>query len=230
MTVVTAATDHSVTTLAKAPVLPGRRATGALLVLATIAEIIEEALSPLKDTTTSADLGAIASHTERFEVSVLIGMVGTLLFIPGFLGLANICAARTPRWARISGWLMVAVMVAFAAVRMSQAVELQTVRDGIPRGTSAHLIEHIFLNPIGLPLAIIFLAGQVVGLILLGVTVWRAGFSRVAAVLLGVFPVADKVSETVVGAHGPVISHTLLLLALATIARTLFRPHRANEG
>jgi hypothetical protein len=207
----------------RSTLIPGRQLTAVLLVLAPLAELIESALSPLKGSSTTADLNAIAAHQGRFEVSVLIGMLlGTMVYIPALLGLAEACSARTPRLARVAGWISVATIVGFAAARMIQAFELQTVTDHLSRPVAAHLVDHAAVNIVGAPLMVIFLAGTVIGFILLAVATWRSGFPRPAAVLLGMFPVLDHL----VDGHGRVmvLSHVALLVALGWLASALRQP------
>ena len=67
-------------------ILPGRRATGVLLVAASSLELIETVLSPLANGSTSSEMGHIAAHQGQFVISVLCGMVAVLLFGPASWG------------------------------------------------------------------------------------------------------------------------------------------------
>jgi len=140
--------------------------------------------------------------------------------VPAFLGLADACLAKAPRLARTGGWVAVASMAGFVGVRMLQGVELQTVKDGIDRPVAAKLIEHSFTTAVGAPLLVLFLAGTAIGVIVLAVATWRAGFPRPAVVLLVLFPVVDSVAK---GHAGTVASHVVLLTALGWFA-TALRP------
>jgi hypothetical protein len=108
----------------------------------------------------------------------------------------------------------------FMAIRMGQAVELQGVRDRLPRRSTADLIDHLSSNPVGARLVVFFLGGTVLGLIALAVAVWRSGLPRPAAVLLGLFGVLDLALE---GAVPTWATHTLLLAGLGWIAVALQR-------
>jgi hypothetical protein len=185
--------------------LPGLRATAVLLVLAPLGEVVEGSLSPLDGSSTAKDLAAIATHQGRFELSVVIGVVSTMLFAPAFLGLAQACLPTSPLLSRVAGWIALASMGGFMGVRMTQAVQLSGVREGIDRSQLAGTIDHAAANPIG-------------GLILLAVISWRAGLPRVACVGVAVFQALDFVSPT-----RPPYAHMVLLLALGWIASVLWR-------
>ena len=201
-----------------APSLLGRSAVLACLVLAPALEVIETITSPLKDTSTAADLAAIDAHRGVFVVSVLCGLAATALFVPAFLGLARAGVARSPIAARIGGGVAVVSMLGFAGVRAVQAVELETVRQAMPTHTAAALIDGIASNPIGVVVMVTFLGGSVVGTIALAVATWRAGLPRVPAVLLVLFPVIDLAA----GGHvGTIASHVVLLVALSWFAVAL---------
>jgi len=185
-----------------------------------LGEVIEAVLSPLKGTTTSADLGAIELAQGRFTIAVICGIVATLLYVPAFLGLANACLARSPRLARFGGCVAVASMAGFMGVRMMQGVELQAVRDGLDRHTAAELVDHVASNPIGIVMLALFLGGTVIGVVSLAVASWRAGLPRPAVVLLLVFPFVDLAAK---GHAGAVVSHVVLLVALTWFAVGLSR-------
>jgi hypothetical protein len=206
-------------------ILPGRRATGVLLIAASLLELIETVLSPLANGSTSSEMGRIAAHQGQFAISVLCGMVAVLLFGPGFLGLANVCADTVPRLGRFAGWVAAISMTGFFGVRGIQAVQLATVRDGLDHATAGKIIDDAGTNPLGALVLILFLGGALAGTIALAVATWRAGFPRVPAVLLGLFQLVDLAAPS----HaGTILAHTLLLIALVWFAYTLWVPVSAN--
>lgn len=196
--------------------LPGLRTTAVLLVLAPLGEVVESSLSPLDGSSTAKDLSAIAAHQGRFELSVVIGLVATMLYAPAFLGLAQACLPRSPRLSRIAGWVALASMGGFMGVRMTQAVELAGVREGLDRTRFARTMDHTAANPIGGSILVVFLLGALVGLVLLAVICWRSGLPRIACVGLAVFQVVDFVAPM-----RPPYSHLLLLACLGWIATVL---------
>ena len=202
-------------------ILPGRRSTAVLLVAAAVLELAETLISPLRGGSTSSELGLVAAHEGRFTVSVLCGMAAVLMYGPGFLGLAGSCASRTPWLARFAGWTAAVSMTAFFGVRGIQAVQLAAVRQGLDHHTAAKVIDAVGANPLGITVLVLFLGGAVVGTVSLAVATWRAGLPKVAAVLLGIFQFVDLALP---GHLGTVLSHALLLVALAWFATYLWTP------
>jgi len=200
--------------------LTNRTAVAALLVLAPTLEVVEQLLSPLTGASTRDDLEAVAGHQSVFALSVLVGMAATVLYIPAFVGLAARCVGRSPVAARVGAAIAVLSMAGFMGIRAIQAIELQTVRSGLPIGASADLIDGVSTNPIGATLLVMFLGGSVIGMVALGVACWRAGLPRPAVLLMACFPLVDLALPGHVGA---VASHVVLLAGLAWIATSLTR-------
>lgn len=197
------------------------RLLAAVLVAAPLCEVVEALLSPLRGTSTAADLGAISAHQSVFVASVLTGLAGTVLYVPAFLGLARLAAERSRKLAAVGGALAVASMLGFMGIRMGQAVELQTVRESLSPTTGAALIDHAGANPIGLVLLVMFLAGSVLGVVLLAVALWRSGsVPRPAVVLFAVFPFVDLLTP---GPLGVLVSHALLLAGLGWMGLSMLR-------
>ncbi len=210
------------------PRLLNTRVVAVLLVVAPLCEVVEAVLSPLPSSGTRADLVAIRAHEGQFVVSVLVGLLGTLLLLPAILGLAARTVGRSPWASRVAAGLAVPGLMGFAGIRLGQGIELQGIRDGVPLGQVAGLLDHQSANPVGAPLVILFLAGTAVGLVALAAAVWRAGLPRPAAVLIGVFPFADQALEQLGTATG-VVAHALLLVGFAWVAVSLTRG-RATAG
>jgi hypothetical protein len=198
-------------------ILPRRRTLTVLLLLAPTLELVEAVTSPLRDGSNRSELDRIAAHQGLFEVSTLCGLVATFLYLPMFLGLADACRAASPRLAGFAGWVLATSMAAFVGIRTVGAVQLQAVRDDLDRGDVAALLDHLAGVPTAALTFVLFLGGALVGLISLGVLVWRAGLPKPAAVLLIAFQFVDLVP----GRWSGVASHALLLVALAATAWAL---------
>lgn len=201
----------------------------ALLIAAPLCGAIEAALSPLTNSTTEADLGAISAHVTRFEVSAVIGLIGTFCLLPAVLGLMERTVQRAPWASRVAAVAAVVSIPAFVGMRMGSAIELQGLRNGLPNRTTADLLDNLEaspVNPIAAPIAVLFLLGTLVGLIAVGVAIWRAGLPKPAAVLVALFPVADAGLEAV----GTVYAHVILVVGLAWVATALLRAERRTDG
>ncbi len=198
--------------------LLGERMLVGLLVAAPALEVVEQLLSPLAGTTTSADLASISTQQSGFVASVSIGVVATALYVPAFLGLAARCLGAAPVAARIGGFVAVGSMICFEGVRMVQGVELQLVRDGGPHHGAVAAVDGITGNAAGLMMLVVFLGGSVVGMVALAIALWKRGLPRPAVVLMGAFPVLDLALP---GHVGTIASHALLLVALTWVAVAL---------
>src|ERR1700712_4949221 len=131
------------------PTTRSRSLLAAALIAAPLCEVVEAVLSPLRGTSTTADVRAIALHQSAFVTSVLVGLVGTVLYVPAFLGLARATAQRSRVLAIVGGALAVLSMLGFMGVRMAQGVELQAVRDGLATAQVARLGDGATSHPIG---------------------------------------------------------------------------------
>lgn len=211
------AVDLAPQSTTSAPFL-GRPIVLVCLILAPALEVIESVISPLVGTSTSADLTAIGAHRSAFTISVLVGLLATIVYVPAFLGLAASCATRSPRLARIGGTLAVVSMLGFCGVRMLQAIQLQLVNDRVASNVAAALIDHTGANPIGLAFLIMFLGGTVVGTLSLAAAAWRTGLAKPAVVLLIAFPFVD---QAIPGHLGSIASHVVMFVALTGLAVSL---------
>ena len=198
-----------------------RLGLAALLVAAPLVELVEGLLSPLTDGSTADDLHAIAAHRSVFVVSVLAGIVATVLYVPAFVGLARASWQRSRVLSAVGGSIAVLSMLGFMGVRMLQAVELEAVNQHLPAGQAARLVDGAGTNALGSVITGMFLGGSVLGLVCLGIAAWRARLAPIAAaVLLIAFPFVDLLAP---GHLGTVVSHAVLLIGLAWIGLSLLR-------
>ncbi|KQV06897.1 hypothetical protein [Leifsonia sp. Root112D2] len=196
------------------------------LITAPLAEAVEAILSPLTGGSTGDDFAAIAAAPARFTVAVLVGLVGTILLFPALLGLAHRASARSPRLALVAACAVVVSLVGFAGIRMAQAFELQLATGG--QADAVVQFEGAVGNTIGATLTVMFLGGNVIGIILLVIALWRSRRVPIPAVLLFLlFPIADLL---VPGHVGPIVSHLVLLAATSWMAVGFLRAAPARRG
>lgn len=209
--------------------IPERRRTRLLalcLVAAPLAGLIEALLSPLGGGSTADDFAAIASAPGRFTAAVLIGLAGTVLLVPALLGLAGRTSARSPRLALVASAAIVISMLGFAGVRMAQAFELGLATGPLTGTDPVETFEKAIGTPIGVTLTVMFLVGNILGMIVLAIALWRSHTVPVGAVVLFLlFPVLDTVVH---GHFGPVVSHALLLVSLTWMALTFLNRTTAS--
>lgn len=206
------------------PRLLGTTSVAVLLVGAAVLDTLEQVISPLTSSTTYADITAISQHQTRFVVSVLIGVAATLMFLPGILGLTARTVGRAPVASRIAAALVCLGFPSFMGIRLGQAIELQGVRDGLSRRATANLVDHLSANPIGVAIVACFLVGTVLGVLVLGVAMWRAGLPRVAAALVAAFGVVDMSTEGVIPGW---LVHLMLVVGFGLTAVVLLRDDAA---
>nr|WP_274637325.1 hypothetical protein [Microbacterium bovistercoris] len=195
------------------------------LIVAPLAEVVEAILSPLTGGSTGDDFAAIAAAPARFTAAVLIGLVGTVLLFPALLGLAHRSSERSPRLALVAAGAVVVSLVGFAAIRMAQAFELQLATGG--HADAVAQFEGAVGNTIGATLTVMFLGGNVIGIILLVIALWRSRRAPIPAVVLFLlFPITDLL---VPGRIGPIVSHLVLLAAMSWMAVGFLRAGPARQ-
>lgn len=200
------------------------------LVAAPLAEVVEAVLSPLTGGSTADDLGAIAGAPGRFTASVLVGLLGTVLLLPALLGLARRASDRSPALALVAAGAIVVSLLGFAGVRMGQAFELGLATGPLSQADAAAAFEASIGTPMGATLTVMFLAGNVVGVIVLAIALWRSHRVPIGSIVLFLlFPIADL---AVPGHLGPIVSHVILLGAFAWMAFGFLRvsPARAPRA
>lgn len=201
-----------------------RLGLAALLVAAPLMELVETLLSPLTDGSTADDLHAIAAHRSVFLVSVLAGVLATVLYVPAFVGLARMSWRRSRVLSTVGGSIAVLSMLGFMGVRMLQAFELEAVDRHLNTAQAARLVDGAGTNALGSVITGMFLGGSLLGLVCVGVAVWRARVAPVAAVVLLIaFPFVDFLAP---GHLATVASHTILFAGMTWIGLSLVRDHR----
>lgn len=165
-------------------------------------------------------------------LSVLIGLIATLLYIPAFAGLALSVAHRSPVLSLVAAFVSTCAMVGFGGVRAVQGIQLGLVQSDIDRGEAVALIDSV--NPILAAFLVLFMVGTLVGLVMLVIAVWRTGrFPRAALVLVLAFVVFDMVGGSLTGDVGsrflPVLAHLVFLVGLGWLGLVLWRQAGADD-
>ena len=198
--------------------LVSRRATVACLVLAPLLEVVEGALSPLTGQSNRADLAAVAQHQGAMEASVVVGLASTLLYVPGFVGLASRTAARSRRTASLGLGFSLAAILGFGGARMVGAVQVSADRVlGVAGAT--RLVDHLATNPLAVVALLALVLGGLLGYPLLAASAWRAGLPRPAAAWFFAFPFVALVADD--NHWGNLVTHVLLAAALGWLGSAL---------
>ena len=132
---------------------------------------------------TAAELASIAAHPVRYEVAGFLGFVSMVLFIPGLLALAGLVRPVRPRWATTGLAMSVAGALALTSLMgsgpVSQALAQAPGRAAMVRVTDAY--ESLPLTTVWV---LLMLIGWLLGPLVLGLGLWRAGGPPAVPVLL----------------------------------------------
>lgn len=140
--------------------------------LLTLAAALVQAAPSGHDT--AAELASIAAHPQRYQLAGFLGFASMLLFVPGLLALAQLVRPNRPRWADTGLWMSFTGLLALVSLMgsgpLSQALAQSPARAAMVRVTDSYE---------GLPLTttwvILMLVGWLLGPLVLGLGLWRAG-------------------------------------------------------
>ena len=132
---------------------------------------------------TASELASIASATGRYQLAGLVGFVSCVLFVPAFLAMTSLLRPARPRWGAVGGTLSVTGLVALVSLQGSGPVS-QALAEASDRAVAIAVTDAYE----GLPLTNLWMAlmllGYVLGPVVLGVGLWRAGASGLVPALL----------------------------------------------
>lgn len=169
-----------------------RRSLAVLAPVPMLAIAAEQALAPYGLFATPAEqLRAGATSLGRVDAALWAGLVGALLCLPATMAVAWAARRSAPRLALGGGLVtLVALAVSFSMPSAAQLVRV-AAETGLDGAAVARAIDLVGAHgSTGLAVGI-FLVGQAVGLLLLGLALWRTPRApRWAAALLAVSGVA----------------------------------------
>lgn len=167
------------TTIAPATtgVTTSRRLTVALLLaVGPLSVAALRTILPYSTTDTSADLFAkVAAHPGAESAVLWLALIATFTLVPATIAVG----LRAVRGSRVLGTagliLAVAGFSGLPAVAVSDQVASAAVAAGIPAGTAAGLLDQLAADPTSAVATGIFVAGHILGVVLLGIALWRGG-------------------------------------------------------
>ncbi|MFE9654983.1 hypothetical protein [Micromonospora sp. NPDC006431] len=122
---------------------------------------------------TGADaLALAAAHPAPLRVSTIAALLGCLLIIPAALGAIGFTRHRANRLGLIGGSLMIAGYVAYFGAVMRGFVDLAMAERGGPTGDYAAVLDAA--GEAAIPWLLLFVAGNILGTLLLGIALLRA--------------------------------------------------------
>ena len=170
-----------------------RTVAGLCLLIAPLLFVVAE-IAPQPSGSAAAQLASYAQHRDQLLAGLLLGIASSMLFIPALFGLLHQIRDRGVVYAHVAAAMIVYGLVTAAALWGVNAVFWEMAKPGMNPSAMATLLDGIHhASAVGAPL----LAGHypfALGVLLLGVAVWRACLApRWAGILVALFPVSDAV-------------------------------------
>jgi hypothetical protein len=135
---------------------------------------------------TGAALDAVAAHPGAQEAVLWLSLVMTLTMVPAMLAAVRLARRRRPVLAMVTaGVNLVAYLAGGAALVVPDLLALVAVRGGYDRAAVEPLLDAVNTHPTTSAALIVFVAGHIVGMILLGAALWRIipGWASVALIV-----------------------------------------------
>jgi hypothetical protein len=165
---------------------PGTPDTWGLLALALaptlvlLANLVQAA--PAAHDTTS-ELASIAAAPVRYQFSAVIGFGAMVLYVPAFIALAAPVRAVRPRLGGIGLGLSVSGLMALVSLMGSGPVSL-ALAQAQDRVAMVHVTDAYESAPLSVGWMLLMLLGFVLGPVVLGIGLWRSGFTPAIPALL----------------------------------------------
>ena len=170
-----------------------RVVAGLCLVAAPVLFAVAEIATPQPSGSAAAQLATFAQHRGQLLLGVLCGLASSMCFVPALFGLLHKIRNRGVVYAHVAAALIIYGLVTQAALGGINVMFWVMTKPGMNHGAMVNLLNGLQHGTAvaGAPL----LAGHylfAVGVVLLGVAVWRARLApRWAGILVALFPISD---------------------------------------
>ncbi len=207
---------------------PGRRLAVAGLVVGAglnTAEAVLGQFLPARPESIEDQLRLVAEHSTLYGVRTVLGTLAVPFMVIGFLAAARLLADRARRTGLTVGTLLAAGMWGFVGIHLMGLLQLPASGVADPGGAAA-VLEAAQSSPVlGAMFMLPFLAGTVLGLLVLSIGLLRTGAVPrwIPAVWL-----AFLLLDFSVGAVGPVDPHWLFLAGAVGLAAHIARGGHAG--
>jgi hypothetical protein len=199
-----------------------RPGLAAALVAAPLLWLAAEASSPALKSDTDAQLSVIAAHPDRWYAYTLLLLFGSILFIPGVIGLARLTRAASPRLTNLAVTLLGYSMVIACCDVMTQLTAWKAIGAGVDRTQMTDLFARIDDAP---GIGVLYATGGLsflVGSVLLSVALSRVPqLPRWSAVGFGLSMAVQLVGFSTSSIPAIAASAALALTAVLPPARML---------
>ena len=152
----------------------------------------------------------------KAPTAAALGTIGDLLTVPSMLAFVVVILLITRPWSAKVAWSgAVAMVLQLGALGALVGMELVTAvlaQQGVPVATVQHGMDSVASNPAGVVLEILFFPTEIVGLILVGIALWRTRWvPRFVPIFLWLFPVLDMATP-----NHPKILHVIAFAVFLT--------------
>lgn len=163
--------------------------------------IVQGLTEPKSSDDVRTQLGYVAHHAGGTRVSIVAGLIGSVLLIPALLFLVRLASDRMARVADIGGGLAIAGTVAFAALWGVDAVQLGIATSGIDTSQAVMATKAANATLPFKVILVLYMVGLTLGLLTLAVALWRSrAVPRLVVVAVVAFVVANVAQQATVGA------------------------------
>ena len=132
---------------------------------------------------TASELSSIAAAPGRYQLAGLLGFVACVLFAPALLAMASALRPHRPRWAGVGVAMSVTGLLALTALQGSGPVS-QALAQAPDRAAAVAVTDAYEALPLTSVWALLMIVGFVLGPVVLGFGLWRAGASPLVPALL----------------------------------------------
>jgi hypothetical protein len=208
-----------------------RRTTAGLCLVIAPLFFAVALLAPQSSGSAAAQLANLAQHRGPLLSADLSGIASSILFLPAVFGLLHQIRGRGVVYAHVAGILMVYSLVVAAALGGINLMFWEMTGPGLNRAAMVSLLRGIEHAPVAAPL----LAGHylfVLGILLLGIALWRANVRpRWAAILLILLPVSVVALSPVGQLASDLISSAISVVGFSALGlRLLVTPDAEWTG
>jgi Domain of unknown function (DUF4386) len=191
---------------------------GLCLVAAPVLFAVAEVATPQPSGSAAAQLASFAQHRNLLLIGVLCGLASTMLFVPALFGLLHRIRSQGVVYAHIAGALIIYGLVTNAASFGINVMFWVMTKPGMNRGPMVSLLNGLAHGSAALGAPV--LAGHylfAVGMVLLGVAVWRSRLApHWAGILVALWPVTD-VALSSAGDIGSLVSDAVGIVGFAAL-------------
>lgn len=140
-----------------------------------LAIALSTATAPYSTSGDSADiLAGAAAEPDVMRVSAWLNLLTAVTLIPAVIAVIWVCRRRAPRLTTVGAVLTLLGFSAAQALPNEELDALTAAEKGLDRGVVQALSDAVWNQPMVNAALLLFLAGMVIGGILLGIALWRS--------------------------------------------------------